>query len=128
MKNIGKLVIFACVLILIATLILIGYTQKQNNLQNLGNSEFSCKENDWNCICAHIKNEAICKEYPDCIWTNFHSNEFYCMEQFCVDYNKTECEKHIRCIWVFDKNGGYEYCEGAAFFDESRHALVNNIP
>jgi hypothetical protein len=47
------------------------------------------------------------------------------MEQFCMDYNESECALHSRCIWLLDKNGGNEYCEGRAYFDPSRHAVIN---
>ncbi|MCX6817566.1 MAG: hypothetical protein NTU57_01790 [Candidatus Aenigmarchaeota archaeon] len=85
----------------------------------------SCDNGDWSCICARITGEVGCKSYPDCTWTNFHSNDFYCMEQFCMDYDEKECALHSRCMWLLDKNGGNEYCEGAAYFDPERHALVN---
>ena len=86
----------------------------------------NCANGDWSCVCARIVGEVGCKSYPDCTWTNFHSNDFYCMEQFCMDYDESECALHSRCMWLFDKNGGNEYCEGAAYFDPDRHAIVND--
>ncbi|MBS3141935.1 hypothetical protein J4464_00930 [Candidatus Woesearchaeota archaeon] len=34
-------------------------------------------------------------------------------------------EPVTRSPWLFDKNGGIEYCEGRAYFDPERHALIN---
>ena len=84
-----------------------------------------CKENDWNCFCAGISYKDMCEKYPDCTWTNFHSNEFYCMETFCITYNEEECKKHAICMWVYSILGNSTYCEGAEYFDETRHRRIN---
>lgn len=77
-----------------------------------------CKESDWNCICARISDAETCERYFDCDWTDFHSNEYYCMERFCMTYNETECKAHERCAWAFNKLGQAWQCEGVEFIDE----------
>ena len=115
MKAMKKIIIVVAIVFILFTA---GCNKEQSNKRE-------CDQWDWGCICANIDDEITCNKYSDCTWTNFHSNEFYCMERFCMDYNKTECKLHDRCMWVFDKNGGYPYCEGAQYFDETRHAIIN---
>ncbi|MBU5688022.1 MAG: hypothetical protein KQA41_03340 [Candidatus Aenigmarchaeota archaeon] len=99
-----RILVVLLIFILIVLLVLFPF---KNNCIDLT----KCNQDDWECICSHIKDENICKKFSDCMWTNFHSNEYYCMATFCMIYNKTECEKHYRCVWGFDENGGYEICE-----------------
>lgn len=124
-ENIKKSITFVFVLVIVVTTVV--YIKQQKSLQNSDNSynDSSCKENDWNCICAHINDEITCKKYSDCDWTNFHSNDYYCMERFCMTYNKTECEAHERCMWAFNKLEEVWQCEGVEFVDESRFIIPN---
>jgi hypothetical protein len=122
MNQIGfRYFIFVFFLVIAVIVTLYIKQQKSDNFYN----DSSCKENDWNCICAHIKDEITCKKYSDCDWTNFHLNDYYCMERFCMTYNKTECEAHDRCMWAFNKLGGDWQCEGVEFVDESRFIIPN---
>jgi hypothetical protein len=130
----NKSVIFSAIVILV--ILAVGYEKMRENSQTdvgLQAVNQTCMESVskgeirfWECFCSKIKYSSSCKEYPDCTWTDLKSNDYLCMEKPCMDYTKEECKRNIRCVWVFDKNSGKEYCEGTESFSPEKHVKLGD--
>jgi hypothetical protein len=93
--------------------------------QNPDCGSSQCNQSNIDCVCAKIASERDCTANPDCAWTRVRPNNFYCMLNFCTNFNESQCSLRNRCIWLFDKFGGSEYCEDKRYLDPVRHALLN---